>query len=481
MTDIDDTSSHRGRHKDVPKAKTRHKPITEDRQCLSATCPEGRVQVDVPVKGQPGLALRVHATTDAGHTEKTWSIRYRRMSDGKQRRLTFGRYPDMGLKAARAEAERLRPLVRDGVDPAGQKSERREADSFQDIVERWRGWADRNKSKNARIDDESMLRVHILPSLGAMKAREIKKADIIELRDAVAAKPDARIKNTYARTTTHRSNRVLELVRSIFAWAIGEALLEHDPTHLVKMVLANEPVRERYLSKEEIAILWHALDNAPRARRHTRTGMPRGESVREKDEVTMTRPIAIASQLALVTGQRIWEIAGIVLTEVDAKGRPRSPEFNFDNHKMPVLIIPGWRKHGRERGRTKNGYDSRVPLSRLALRLIDEARKLAGPNSNWLFPNDAGTGPINHQSPTKAMERSGPALDERGITDFKIHDLRRTAATHMADLGVPQDTIDKILNHAKKDHYNHHKYDREKQEALDAWAAELERITGSNA
>ena len=468
MTGIDDTSNRRG--------KKKNKPITGDRQCLSATCPEGSVQVDFPVKGQPGLALRVHATTDAGHSERTWSFRYRRTSDGKQRRLTIGRYPDMGLKAARAEAERLRPLVRDGGDPAGQKSERRESDAFLAVVERWRVWADRNKSKNARIDDESMLRVHILPSLGAMKAREIKKADIIKLRDAVAAKPDARVKNANARTTTHRSNRVLELVRSIFTWAIGEALLEHDPTHLVKMVLANEPVRERYLSKEEIAIFWHALDKVPEARRRTRAGMPRGEAVREKDEVTMTRPIAIASQLALVTGQRIWEIAGIVLIEEDAKGRPRSPEFNFENPDLPVVIIPGWRKHGREMGRTKNGYDSRVPLSQLALRLIDEARKLAGPNSKWLFPNDVGTGRINRQSPTKAMERSNPALEALGITDFKIHDLRRTAVTHMADLGVTQETIDKIINHAKKDHYNHHKYDKEKREALDAWGAQLELI-----
>ncbi len=478
MTDIDGTGDRRRTQKKAPKVYSRDEPITEDRQCLSATCPKGRVQVDFPVKGQPGLTLRVHATTDAGHTEKTWSIRYRRTSDGKQRRLTIGRYPDISLKSARAEAERLRPLVREGDDPAGQKSERRVSDAFLAIVERWRVWADRNKSKNARADDESMLRVHILPSLGAMKAREIKKADIINLRDAVAAKPDARIKTAEARTTTHRSNRVLELVRSIFIWAIGEALLEHDPTHLVKMVLANEPVRERYLSHEEIAIFWHALDKAPDERRRTRTGMPRGAAVRGKDEVTMTRSIAIASQLALVTGQRIWEITGIVLIEEDAKGRPRSPEFNFDNPNMPVVVIPGWRKHGREKGRTKNGHDSRVPLSRLALRLINEARELAGPNSKWLFPNDAGAGPINRQSPTKAMERSSPALEELGITDFQIHDLRRTAATHMPDVGVSQDTIDKILNHAKKDHYNHNKYDKEKKEALDAWGAQLERIIG---
>lgn len=479
MTGIDDKSNGRRRSINALKVYSRDEPITEDRQCLSATCPEGRVQVDYPVKGQPGLTLRVHSTTEAGHVEKTWSIRYRRNSDAKQRRFTIGRYPDMSLKAARAEAERIRPLVRAGGDPAGDKSERREADTFLVIVNRWRIWANRNKSGNSTIDDDSMLRVHILPSFGAMKAKEIKKADIIKLRDAVAAKPDARVKKGDARTTTHRSNRVLELVRSIFTWAIGEDLLEHDPTHLVKMVLSNEPVRERYLNKAEIAIFWNALNRAPEKRRRSRPGAPRGELVREKGEVTMTRPIAIATQLALVTGQRIWEVAGIVEIEEDAKGRLSSPEFNFDDPAMPVVVIPGWQKHGREKGRTKNGHDSRVPLSSLALKLIDEARNLAGPNSKWLFPNDAGTGPINHQSPTKAMERSASALEELSVTDFQIHDLRRTASTHMAALGVAQGTIDKILNHAKrKDHYNHHRYDKEKKEALDAWSLELERVIG---
>ena len=66
-----------------------------------------------------------------------------------------------------------------------------------------------------------------------------------------------------------------------------------------------------------------------------------------------------------------------------------------------------------------------------------------------------------------------------GLEDFRPHDLRRTAASCMASIGVPRVVIGKILNHVERDItavYDRHGYDREKREALRRWGLELERI-----
>ena len=109
-------------------------------------------------------------------------------------------------------------------------------------------------------------------------------------------------------------------------------------------------------------------------------------------------------KLALTTAQRIGEVTGIAMSELSLNGT------------APTWTVPG--------DRSKNGQPNRVPLSPAAVQLIMEARQLAdGP---WLFPSPKGVGPIDPHAPTKALERARSAI---GIEDFRIHDLRRTAAT----------------------------------------------------
>jgi len=119
-----------------------------------------------------------------------------------------------------------------------------------------------------------------------------------------------------------------------------------------------------------------------------------------------------------------------------------------------------------------------VPLSRLALSIVAEARTLAG-ESAWLFPGSTGEAMQTH-SATRALERSRKAI---GIAHFRVHDLRRTAATGMAELGISPHTIGLVLNHitvrrgtVTSGVYIHYAYDREKREALEAWGTRLEQI-----
>ena len=184
-------------------------------------------------------------------------------------------------------------------------------------------------------------------------------------------------------------------------------------------------------------------------------------------KATDSPPLRLAIKLALVTGQRINEICGIAIKEL-----------TLDSSE-PIWELPS--------GRTKNAKLHRVPLSALALVLIKEALALRprladGSASPWLFParhkRDLRHGPMEGQAATVALFRGRAKI---GIDDIRIHDLRRTAATRMAEMGVNPYTIGRILNHAGKQsvteaHYMKYNFDAEKRTALDAWGRRLEAI-----
>jgi integrase len=345
-----------------------------------------------------GLQLRV-----TSHGAKSWALRYTRKSDGRRRRLTLGSCPGVSLDEARSKAREALVAIAKGADRAAEAAERRAAETFAEVAADWlERHALPNKAARVVKDDRSMLDLHVLPEIGPMKAPDIAKRDVIRLLDAVAAKPDARADTT--RKLTHRPNRVFALVRSIFRWAVGRDLLKIDPTAGLAAPIKKERPRERDLSPNEIATLWKALERAPAASR-TGKGLPKGARATGEGDIPMTRATALTLLLALTTAQRIGEVAGIAVAELDL------------NDTAPLWTIPG--------DRCKNGQANRVPLSPLAVRLIREARQLSG-GSPWLFPNPKGTGPIDPHAPTKALDRARPAI---GLMDFRIHDLRRTAAT----------------------------------------------------
>lgn len=421
------------------------------------TVKTNRDREDFQDAGLRGLQLRV---TKGG--AKTWTYRYRRKSDGKLRRVTLGTFPAMGLDGARQSAREQSALVGRGADPAGAVQERKDAETFTEIATEWLERHGKvNKSARTVKDDQSMLSRHVLPTIGSMKAAEVSKRDVIRILDAVASADDARsarLPPVERRKLTHRPNRVFELIRSIFRWSVGRDLLKVDPTWGMRPPIKKEMPRERELSPDEIRQLWHALDQAPVHRRSTK-GVPRGEKAVGDADLPMTRATALALKLALATGQRIGEVSGIALSELDL------------NDIAPMWIVPS--------ERSKNGRSNRVPLSPLAVSLIRETMELA-PGAKWLFPNPSGSGPIDPHAPTKALDRARPVI---GLEDFRVHDLRRTAATRMAEMGIAPHTISLVLNHVSARAgtvtgkvYVQYSYDKEKREALARWGERLQAI-----
>jgi integrase len=215
--------------------------------------------------------------------------------------------------------------------------------------------------------------------------------------------------------------------------------------------------RERTLSDGEIVSLWNGLPKA-----------------------MVNDAIRLAAKLILVTAQRPGEVAGVSRSELDLDGQR-------------TWTIPA--------ERAKNGRAHVVPLSPLAVELFREALAQSPAGDDRLFRDRDGESPLTtflRNAPVLGIPRprwptESPAdastskmlQRERRRLSFAPHDLRRTAATRMAELSYTRFIVGRVLNHAEPGVdavYDRYEYLREKRAALEAWALRLEEIiTGRKA
>jgi integrase len=164
----------------------------------------------------------------------------------------------------------------------------------------------------------------------------------------------------------------------------------------------------------------------------------------------------------MVTLQRRAEVTGMALSEIDREKR--------------LWLLPP--------ERTKNKREHVVPLSPLALELIDLALSVRSVESEYVFPSPRSAEvPINPQALTRAFIRMKQALE---MGDVRPHDLRRTGATNLTGeaLSFPRFIVSQVLNHAGDTGnsaavtsvYDRNEYLPEKRGALDAWAVRLLEI-----
>ena len=157
--------------------------------------------------------------------------------------------------------------------------------------------------------------------------------------------------------------------------------------------------------------------------------------------------------------------SGISLRELDA----------ISNPEKAALTIFGTR--------TKNSRDHYIPLSALALKTIAAARQLNG-DSEFLFPSPVGSGPIKAHAFAIAMSRlsesenlTGPGSDTWKANPPTPHDLRRTFATRLSELGVAKEDRDACLNHTAQDvgsrHYDLYQRAKEKRAAFDLFSRSM--------
>jgi integrase len=220
-------------------------------------------------------------------------------------------------------------------------------------------------------------------------------------------------------------NRLRSALSAFFAWCLTEGLLEANPVQGTAKAEEGGS-RERVLTQDELRKLWRSL------------GDDRfGDIIR----------------LLVLTGQRRNEIGHLQWSEVDLARK--------------LIILPA--------NRTKNGRKHELPLSQQALAIIE--RQPRRNSSEFLFSDVEGF---------KNWDYGKQRLDQRtGIAQYTLHDLRRTAATQMAELGVQPHIIEAVLNHVSGHKggvagiYNRAKYADEMRTALQRWADHLDKITSS--
>jgi integrase len=275
--------------------------------------------------------------------------------------------------------------------------------------------------KRSVNEDRRIIAKDLIPSWGSHKAQDIKRRDVKRLLVRIVD-----------RGAPIQANRTLALTRKIFNWGISEDLVEENPCLQIKMP-GQEHQRDRVFSENEIKALWGAFEQ-------------------------LGPTMEPFFKLRLVTAQRGGEVMTMQWRDVD--------------------LDSGWWTIPAEH--SKNGLPHRVPLSKLALDILKQMQAISG-NDKWVFPS-----PRKSCSHIKNVQKTALRIREYSdVSDFKPHDLRRTAASLMTSMGILRLTVSKILNHVEQGVtrvYDRYSYDREKRAALDRWARRLEQIlTGKKA
>lgn len=232
-------------------------------------------------------------------------------------------------------------------------------------------------------------RKDLLSVWGNIKAKDITRRHVIDLLDRVADRGPV------------MANRVLALASTIFNVGIDREMLEVNPCYRMKKPGGKEESRDRVLSEEEIRAVWTAFD-------------------------TLRPMMKAIMQVRTLTAQHGGEVCSMRWEDID-----------FDER---VWTIPA---HV-----AKNKKAHRVPLAPAVVDILSALRESV--SSEWVFPSSHGAAQghiYNVQKAAQAVQR------ESKIEDFRLHDLRRTAASMMAEMGVSEFDIGKVLNHSTRFHY----------------------------
>jgi integrase len=374
----------------------------------------------------PGLQLRI-ATTGI----KSWHWRF--SWRGRRVRLVLGTYPATSLAEAHEKSEAARALLRGGIDPrrAGltralkvrpEVSEVGEAPGHS-VGHLAREFMERHVNRRRRRPEyvQRILNAEVLPKWAKRDARTIKPREVIELLDEIADRAPV------------MANRVAGLLSQMFRFGIHRAIVETSPVQLLYRPGGKEKSRTRVLSEDELKSFLANLEDACRFER-----------------------LPHVLRLLLLTLQRRGEL-------VAAEWR----EFDLD-HK--TWTIPG--EH------TKTGVGHVLPLSDWAIEELTMLKALAG-DSRFVLPNAGHTGSLDPKYITRSVARCLKRFKSHGIDPFTAHDLRRTARTYLAKLGVKVDIAERILNHARERieaTYDLHDYVDQKRDALEKWACHLKQL-----
>jgi integrase len=359
--------------------------------------------------------------------KKAFVLSYR--DKGKKHLFTIAKYGKVTLDQAREIAKKKFGAVADDKNPLKERQEARKRHewtvrrAFGDFLRRHAKVKTKNWKEAERIFEKD-----VLPSIGTWPIDEVTKADILKILDKVED-----------RGAGVMSNRTLAHIRKFFNWCVERDLISFSPAFKIAAPAAN-PKRDRTLAEHEIRYVWEASLGV---------GYPFGDITR----------------FLLLTGQRRGEAANMRWQDYDAEKK--------------IWTIP--------KEFSKNNKEHIIPLSDAAAEIIESV-----PNMGAYIFTSTGKKPFENFSRDKIIldQKINAKRRERKLmkmADWRIHDLRRTTASGMAQLKVQPHIIERVLNHTGgiisgvAAVYNRYQYAPEMRAALEEWATQIESILSSRA
>jgi integrase len=345
---------------------------------------------------------------------KSWWYRY--SLNGKQERLVIGRYPDLSLKDARQVRDESASLVAKGISPKKNKAKPKGI-LFKEYGECYLNDVIKKDRKNP-YNMILCLNNDIYPMLGHIALDQI---NIDDVRRVIWRKKD--------QGYDAAANQVKGLLKRMFDYAITLGLVLFNPVLLIKTRHVYKAVsRERYLKTHEIRKFYITLLNS-----------------------RIYRPRKLGLLLSLLTLVRKSELLRAKWEHIDFEQR--------------LWLIPETKSDSA----TGHSREMVVYMSNQVIEIFKELKTIAGDEPFVFVGRKAGTH-ISHNAFNTAQKS---ALSLTDIPDFTVHDLRRTASTHLNEQGFNSDAIEACLNHTMRGVrgiYNKAKYEKERIDIMEKWS-----------
>ncbi|RKP58640.1 tyrosine-type recombinase/integrase [Pararobbsia silviterrae] len=358
-----------------------------------------------------GLVLEVMASGS-----KIW--RYRYSLHGKQQPVvTIGEYPATSLMAARERARRYAEIVAGGVSPmADAKKDRGAEKSLNTVRDFGAYWTEQqmsDKSDEYRRTTNRALEKDVYPAIGNKPLPDVTPGDVLAICDRIKKRGSPKM-------ALHTRN----VIKRMFEYAIARQFVTINPAAaVVARFVATQESRDRVLSPEEL-----------------------GRVLRAVYASSIRRPLKLAIHLLVLTMVRKSEL-------IEARWN----EFNLDEGI--------WRIPAERMKKDREHWVYLAPQAIAMLRELHEGRT----SQEYVFPTVRGTDrPIAKSTLNQAIR----ALDME-VQHFVLHDFRRTASTHLHEMGQSSDAIEKALAHTIKGIkgvYNRAEYADERRRILQLWA-----------
>lgn len=364
---------------------------------------------------ESGLILRV---TKTGH--KSFSYNYR--IHGTTRRYTIGTYSGVSLADARNKVTQIKGQLAEGKDPQAEKIKRKtelKPKKFTDLIDDYKAKRLPELRESTQKFYKHIIDKELVPNFGNQSVNSITSKQIRDLLDNKA----------YEQGHSVMANRIRARLNTIFNFGVSRGYTESNPVKSTPTYDEGKTKAGRAYSEDELKKLWVFFSGLQPAT---------GGSLK----------------MMLLTGQRKTETLRMKWESIEDSIWTIPPEI------------------------AKNKQSHQVPLSGMAMSVLDSLRQITG-DSEYVFAS-----PKDSTKPTRSLSRAIQNTKKySGVCDFKPHDLRRTFTTHLQRLNVSQQITGKLLNHKEAGMensvtaiYNRHNYYEKKAEAMKKYGEFIETI-----